>query len=945
MGKLRLSQALRRGVGRKILGLFLVAGVLPVMFTAGLAFSEFDRAAKAKVYDNLHQSAKAYGFDIFTRISTAADKALELSIAIKSATRPTLEDRPYLFNEFEAVWLTSPTGEKIELYGDVGLATVAGLVERDFLAEGGTQMVVASADGEAKFVLMRILKAPDGTETLIAFRLRSERLWGTREEMPYNTEFCVYLTSGLELFCTQRMDVSIHRNASLSPDGQTTDWRKEDVVHTAVAWQLFLAGAFQAPAFDIIASQPRDFALRSNTDFRRVFLPAMALVLLLVGLLSFRMIGQSLDPLRRLTRAAKAFAAGDLASRVGINTDDEFESLGNAFNNMANRLGIQIEMLEATSEIDRLILSGAKIEDVCKAVTDYLMMLTASETVAVITNGAAGSENFAQMVIAHGDLLARDTVQLPNIGSESLYETRFLTLDGSAPEAEPFAEKFVAQGHKFVVAVPVVLRNDLKGILLIGTRDKESIAQEKIDQCADLADRFAVALSSFERERALYAQANFDELTGLPNRQLLKKRLRDLMRKAKSEDDAGALLYLDLDRFKEINDVYGHSVGDMVLRQAAERITNEVSESDVVARLGGDEFVVILPSVANNDVVKATADRLLDRLTEVFSVFDINHFVGASIGIVRFPEDGESVEMLLKNADAAMYRAKDAGRARYEFFNVELNAESRRKIELERDLRTVFAQGGLEVFYQPQFHLDSGALSGAEALLRWNHPIHGYVAANEFVPLAEESDLIIELGRWVIEKTCRDLRQIIDKGLHPGPISINVSARQLRDSRIAGDVIESLRHSGLHPAHLCLEVTETAVAQNRDIAIDVLDSLRKIGIRIAIDDFGTGYSSLSYLQNMPFDEIKIDKSFVDMIGSRTKSDNICTTIIKMSRELGKASIAEGVESQEQIDFLRSSGCDIVQGFFYSRALPFKDFVAFIRKLDFHTQRRKALEVV
>ena len=493
--------------------------------------------------------------------------------------------------------------------------------------------------------------------------------------------------------------------------------------------------------------------------------------------------------------------------------------------------------------------------------------------------------------------------------------------------------------------IPVVLQDDLKGILLLGSTSRLNLQQDSLLRCIDLAGRFAVALASVEREEALYRQAHFDELTGLPNRQLLKDRLAQQLVHARRDNFTGALLFLDLDRFKEINDVYGHSVGDLVLTQAAERIESEVRDSDTVARLGGDEFVVVLPRIPSDSLIHVTATRLLDRLTESFSVRGKDHFVGASIGIVTFPDDGDSVETLLKNADAAMYRAKEAGRARFEFFSKKLNAESRRKIGLERDLRAAFHNDDLDVYLQPQFDISTGVISGAEALLRWHREGEGFVSPSEFVPLAEESGLIVEIGSWVIEQTCIELRRILDRGLHPGAVSINVSARQLREPSFASDLLATLRQFDIHPGYLSLEVTESVVAQNRDTAIGILNTLRAEGVRVAIDDFGTGYSSLSYLQQMPFDVIKIDKSFVDRIGAGDPSDNICRTIIKMAHEMGKTAIAEGVEQDIQLDFLKKNGCDFVQGYYYSEALHQDDFLAFIEKQDNHTQRRKALEIV
>jgi diguanylate cyclase (GGDEF)-like protein len=511
-------------------------------------------------------------------------------------------------------------------------------------------------------------------------------------------------------------------------------------------------------------------------------------------------------------------------------------------------------------------------------------------------------------------------------------------------ESAPYKHRFREFGQRYVLLIPVVLDAELKGVMLLGSTRGIEMQKSGLKGCVDLAGRLAVALSSVEREEVLYRKAHYDDLTGLPNRQLLTQRLRRALHESRIKGTVGTMLFLDLDRFKEINDVYGHSVGDTVLTRAAERIVNESRPEDTVARLGGDEFVVVMPDVTQEQAA-AKATRLLESLSESFSAGGADHFLAASIGIVMFPTDGDSVETLLKNADSAMYRAKDAGRARFEFFSEELNAEGHRKISLERDLRAAFDDDDLELHYQPQFDIRSGALCGAEALLRWNHPAKGAVSPGEFVPLAEETGLVVDMGRWAIRHACRDLRTMLDLGLHPGPISINVSTKQLRDPHFEIDVLSPLRDYDIHPGYLQLEVTETTVAENKENAARILTMLRRHGVRIAIDDFGTGYSSLSYLQQMPFDHIKIDMSFVHKIGKDEHSDNICRTIIRMAHELGKEVIAEGVESAEQLKFLLKFECDYVQGHYHSEALSAERFQAFVKKQDFHTQRRKALEIV
>jgi len=944
---MRVSDTLKRGVGRRIFGLFLLAGVLPVIVTAGLAWFEVHRTQFIEVNKTLHANAKGYGVDIITNLQRASDKAEEVARIVEQYGAESVHDHAYLISEFEAIWYQSTDGSVRLIQGNRPSQLDPLLIDLRHLGSGASQFMVLDSGSESELILLRQTQNPEADARLLAFRLNPEPFWTPRENTAYSTDLCAFTTSGKPLYCTAPMSADVYQRLVGRPSGRTAKplaWESGGEQQLSVAWQLFLDGKFRAAAIDIVASQPKSNALRSAGDFRRVFVPALILVIVLVGLLSLNFIGRSLVPLQRLMHAAKQFAAGQLSMRVRLRTDDEFEWLADAFNNMAAKLGRQIDAMEAMSDIDRMILSGASFGDVSEKVVGYLTDIAGCDAAAVIGQASEASP-WAHMISSHDGAILREEITLPKELGHDWCQPRQVDLHEIADENSPYKVRFLGFGQRYVVLIPVVLHEQLMGILLLGSVSKSDMSQGQLQRCIDLAGRFAVALSSVEREEALYQQANFDELTGLPNRQLFKDKLEELIETARDKQQYGAMLFLDLDRFKEINDVHGHSIGDVVLIQAAQRIVSEVREDDVVARLGGDEFVVLLPRVAGNDRPRFLAERLLQRLTEVFSVRGTNHFVSASIGIVLFPDDGDSVETLLKNADAAMYRAKDAGRARYEFFSEHFNEESRRKIDIERDLRTAFHNRELEVYYQPQFEMDAGTISGTEALLRWRHSEHGFISPDEFIPLAEDSSLIVEIGRWVIEQTCRDLREILDEGLHPGPTSINVSARQLRDESFTNDVLRALQRYLIHPGFLQIEITETTIAQNRDTAIGILNILRSKGVRVALDDFGTGYSSLSYLQQLPFDVIKIDKSFVENLGDGTASDNICKTIIGIAEDLGKKSIAEGVETQQQADFLRVNGCDFVQGFFHARPMPHKDFVDFIRKQDFHTQRRKALEIV
>ena len=947
MNRSSLSGLFKSGVGRRIFLLFMIAAILPVAFTAYFSYDEVHRGLKQEVFNNLRDNAKNFGLEILARIEEASQKADIMREMLDQDGHGTLARNPYLLQDIDAVWRIAEDGERRAIHGEVPLPNFDFEQVWTNLAAGSEQLIHLTGLAGTNLTLLKQSRNTGGQRTLLAFTLNEKSIWTSRTAQPSLTDFCVMSNTNVQLYCTDGKSIDRAQLAAASADAQdgtVLEWDHQGEAQLSATWRLFIRGPFNHPGFNMVATQSAAHALRSSADFRRIFLPSLALVFILAAALSLNLVGKSLMPLRRLTLAANQLARGSLSCRVRMKSGDEFEELADSFNFMAERLQTQIGTLQAMSEIDRLILTGAEFEEVSKDVIRYLLVLTDAESAAVIVRDPLLPTR-AKMISSAGGEVRFERINVPKELGVQWSKPKQVLLTDSDRAVVPYSGRFLACGHNYVAIIPVVLKESLKGIVLLGSPRQLDMSRTGIGRAIDLSGRLAVALSSAEREEALYRQAHFDELTGLPNRQLLKDRLEQLLVQVRREKSSGAMLFLDLDRFKEINDVYGHSIGDVVLTQAAERIVAEVRDSDTVARLGGDEFVVVMPKIENHGSVSAAATRLLRVLAETFSVAGRNHFLSASIGVVVFPEDGDSVETLLKNADSAMYRAKEAGRSRFEFFSEELNVESRRKINLERDLRNAYNDNQLEVQYQPQFDLSTGVISGAEALLRWRHQDHGYVSPAEFVPLAEESDLIVDIGQWVIERAVHDLHAILEMGLHPGPVAINVSARQLSDTDFPRQVLEPLQRYNVHPGFLELEITETTVAQNRDTAVSILNVLRDASVKVAIDDFGTGYSSLSYLQHMPFDVIKIDKSFIDLIGTGERGENICRTIIRMAHELGKEAVAEGVETSEQADFLLSNNCDFVQGYFYSKVLKRDDFVKFIEKQDFHTQRRKALELV
>jgi diguanylate cyclase (GGDEF)-like protein len=430
-------------------------------------------------------------------------------------------------------------------------------------------------------------------------------------------------------------------------------------------------------------------------------------------------------------------------------------------------------------------------------------------------------------------------------------------------------------------------------------------------------------------ESRIAHMATHDALTDLPNRSFLRDRLAQLLFAAAKEEANGsasvtALLLLDLDRFKEINDTLGHAAGDRLLRMVADRLRNLVGEQDLVARLGGDEFA-ILHSVKHAGEAATLSKRIIDALIAPYDLERHQANVGASIGISLAPTDGLDPEVLLKCADLALYRAKAQGRGGFAFFDSEMTASAQHRRLLELELREALVLGQFETYYQPQFSVKTGHVSGAEALIRWRHPLRGIVGPDEFIPIAEEVGLIVPIGEWIMRQACRDAAQWRD-GMR---VAVNISAVQFRSNHLAELVVSALAAGGLTPAQLELEITESVLLEETEATLETLHQLRGLGVRVALDDFGTGYSSLSYLRSFPFDKIKIDRSFVREVAESANGAAIVRAIASLGAGLGMEITAEGVETKAQLDLIRAEGCTEAQGFYFSVPRPASELSDFM----------------
>ncbi|MDP3937418.1 MAG: EAL domain-containing protein [Deltaproteobacteria bacterium] len=523
-------------------------------------------------------------------------------------------------------------------------------------------------------------------------------------------------------------------------------------------------------------------------------------------------------------------------------------------------------------------------------------------------------------------------------GLRRLSEETFdvILLDLNLPDSKGVAT--VAQVREMALMVPIVV---------LGTARDETLQSQAIQRGAQdylikgyepgqsdtliRAMRYAMELK--QTEERLRHMSRYDSMTNVANRPFLYDRLELALARAKRHQRVLAVLILDLDHFKAINDTLGHTVGDRLLKRVAERLTGSLRASDTVARLGGDEFALLLPELTEVEDVTKVVDKIMTELKQPSVIDEQELFVSASIGSSVYPADGDDAETLLKNADSAVQRAKQLGRNNHQFYSPVMNAKASKRLQLGNALRRAVEREQFVLHYQPQVDLHTQRVVGVEALVRWRHPGWGMIPPNEFIPLAEETGLIFPIGEWVLRTACAQARRWQDAGLPAMRVSVNLSSRQFNQGNLVDVITSVLRETRLSPDYLELELTESSFMHNEEDTLATLRRLKEMGLHIAIDDFGTGYSSLRYLKRFPIDVLKIDRSFVKDIPADAEDAAIVEAIIAMARALGLRVIAEGVETPEQLTYLMAQGCSLMQGFYLSQPLEVEELTRSLAEGD------------
>ena len=934
-------------VARRIFVLLLLSALAPVGLFAVLTFNQVTRHISSQTQQQLQQNAKSISLDIIEKLTDLNRELEQLGNLI--AASPTLTTQQ-LSNIaavkyqgfFTSLGLTSPNDPYTVIYGTQLEVPQLSDDQLDRI-ESGTAVLISlpTQNRKPRFVMIKPQPSNNGRKIWLVSEINPDNLWNIQHTMPVNGEFCVFGSMHNPIYCSgPKANAQSLRNklVIINPSIPQFFWENNGVEYTAFTWPVFLENAFGTGDWTVIFSFPSKIISQPLFEFRNILISIVALSFLFVAYLGSRLAHKNIGALKKIKAGTERLSEGDFQTKVIISSGDEYEELAASFNDMANRLDKQFTSLQILSEVDRIMLSSLDANYILETVMDRIKDITSCQRTLIfkIKNKSNGSETrFDLYNLNKTQSYFRDTIVISPDDEHTLENHPrylFVQADLSSPR---YLQPLVLEGGKSFIIFPVFLRERLFALVVLVYKKTIRFDDYDFRHARELADRIAVALTNADWEEKVYRQTNYDVLTDLPNRNLLMDRLDQSIQRARRDGTQVAILLIDLDRFKAINDSMGHGSGDTLLRRVADRFKKIINSTDTLVRFGGDEFVVIMADIKYHTnavtIISYMAEQILDTLTRPFDINDHEINISASIGISLYPSDSRNPSDLLKFAESSMYHSKSHNKGFYQFYSSDINATSFAQLIMENDLRYAINREELELYFQPKMDLYKGEIVGAEALLRWNHPKSGIILPTTFLPLAENTGLYGPLSNWVIEQVCRQLRLWLDADLPATKIAVNLSAHQFKTENLPEKIQFQLHKYKLDVSCLELEITEDTVMSDIDNATQTLQQLNRIGAQLAIDDFGTGYSSLSYLTKFPIQYLKIDQSFIREAPDNKSVNSVISATIAMAHSLNMKVIAEGVENKAQLEFLKTLGCDIVQGYLISKPLKASEYIELVSK--------------
>ncbi len=898
--------------GRRLLVLFALCAMVPVLIGGGLLLREFERTTGTQRRQDLQSQARSFGMTLFDRIDSTHSALAALRATGRMDDPRDLRASAAALDHVTAATLLSPGANQ---YAALQLSDW----QRTMLAQGRAALQWSAAPRQHRAGVRLIQTLPGGL--LLAVDIAADRLWGDMEDFAVDSGLAVLRSDGTILAATDKDGGAADATAPRLQPGLPATAQPAAGDWVFASWEVFFRSKYASESLWVVASMPRVSLLAPLRGAQLTIASVLLATVLAATLIASLVIRQLASRVQALLEGTRRISERVFGARVDIEGDCEFAGLARSFNAMSLDLKRQFDALTALAEIDRLLQRSPDIE----AILDRLLPSMASilhawsVSVLLLDRDSPGHARVYDRVASDGGTRPVRRIAIDAAGMRAACGRNAGTISCAiGVAAQELMEPLLGAGASTLDLKPLEHEGQLLGFLCIGYDAVGSSAATAAVSSADFADRLSIVLANIDQREKLRHQAHFDSLTGLANRALFREHLQQGLERARQTGQGGALLYIDLDQFKHVNDTAGHAIGDQFLCAIAQRIRTEIGAEALAARLGGDEFAVLLPR-ADAAAAIGQAQAILRSMGVPVRLAGRELHSGASIGIALFPDHAAGIDELLMAADIAMYRAKEAGRNRTTLFAAEMHQRMQRRAELEGGLRRALGNSEFALAFQPIVSSGTGACEGVEALLRWPTHDGGSVSPAHFVPVAEECGLIVELGDWVLRQACRQFRDLRRAGVALNYVSVNVSAYQLRLAHLARSVQEVLREHAMRPEQLQIEITESALADGATTDRTLRD-LARAGVQLALDDFGTGYSSLSYLRDYPVHAIKIDRSFVRDLPQDAASCRLVDAMLSMAAAVNKRVTAEGIETPEQLRYLTQAGCGSLQGYLLGKPM-------------------------